>query len=262
MSAIVIQNKIVHYEVLGRGRPIVLLHSWVGSWRDWMLTMQAASSSYRSYAIDLWGYGDSGRHSPSYSIRSQSDLVAAFLDSLGIAKIALVGHGLGALVAIRLAQTRPQHVDRLLLVGLPVNRDSVSQRLERSSPEEISSWLLDGVPGSEALQLEARKADPLAIRQGLKNLESFEALKRLAEIEQPCLLVYNRDDPVVRYPDPVQVAGSLKFTHHILLEGSGHHPMIREAGRFSRLVADFLSLGADESPAVLKLKDEWKRRFR
>ena len=262
MSAIVLQNQIVHYEVLGRGRPIVLLHSWVGSWRDWILTMQAASSSYRSYALDLSGYGDSGRHSTSYSLRAQSGLVAAFLDSLGIGRIALIGHGLGARAAIRLTQIRPQSVDRLLLVGMPVDRASVNERIGKSEPAEIAAWLLDDLPGSDALKLEAGKADPLVIRQGLKNLESFEPMKRLTEIDQPCLLVYNRTDPVVRYPEPGLMAERPATIQHIVLETEGHHPMLRNPGRFSRLVSDFLSLKSGESPGALKLKDEWRRRFR
>ena len=61
MSVIILQDEIVHYEVLGRGRPVVFLHGWVGSWRYWIPAMQAASISYRTYALDLWGFGDSAK---------------------------------------------------------------------------------------------------------------------------------------------------------------------------------------------------------
>ena len=53
MSVIVLGSDIVHYEVLGRGRPLLFLHGWVGSWRYWIPSMQAASISYRTYALDL-----------------------------------------------------------------------------------------------------------------------------------------------------------------------------------------------------------------
>ena len=61
MSAIIIGDKIVHYEVLGRGKPILFLHGWVGSWRYWIQAMQAASTSYRAYACDMWGYGETAK---------------------------------------------------------------------------------------------------------------------------------------------------------------------------------------------------------
>ena len=61
MSAIMIEGSIVHYEALGRGRPIVFLHGWVGSWRYWIAAMQVASTSFRAYALDLFGFGDTAR---------------------------------------------------------------------------------------------------------------------------------------------------------------------------------------------------------
>src|SRR3972149_4387027 len=117
MTALIVNQQIVHYEVLGRGRPLVLLHGWVGSWRDWLATMQALSSSYRCYVLDLWGYGDTAKVPDRYSLEAQTALVADFLSALGIGKIALLGHGLGAFVAARFADKFPESVDRTLLVG-------------------------------------------------------------------------------------------------------------------------------------------------
>ena len=61
MSAIVIENSLVHYEVIGRGKPIIFLHGWLGSWRYWMGTMEALARRYRCYALDFWGFGDSDK---------------------------------------------------------------------------------------------------------------------------------------------------------------------------------------------------------
>ena len=84
MSAITVNGDLVHYEVLGRGRPIILLHSWLGSWRYWIPTMQQLSIKYRIYALDLWGFGDSGKNKQYYSIDGQAELVERFLDRMGI----------------------------------------------------------------------------------------------------------------------------------------------------------------------------------
>ena len=100
MSAIFLDREIVHYEVMGRGRPIIFLHGWVGSWRYWLPTMQAASAYYRTYAIDLWGFGDTAKQPLRYSLESQVQLINSFLDQMGIGKLVLVGHGLGAVVAL------------------------------------------------------------------------------------------------------------------------------------------------------------------
>src|SRR3989337_1371311 len=98
MSAIILDGSIIHYEALGRGRPIVFLHGWVGSWRYWISAMQVASTSFRAYALDLFGFGDPAHLPVNYTLDQQALLLDNFLAEMGIGKIAIVGHGLGALV--------------------------------------------------------------------------------------------------------------------------------------------------------------------
>jgi pimeloyl-ACP methyl ester carboxylesterase len=122
MSAITIEDDLVHYEVLGRGRPVILLHSWLGSWRYWVPAMQQLSMKYRTYALDLWGFGDSGRDTKRYDFRSQVKLLEQFMEKLGITKAALIGHGLGASVVVRYALEYPDRVPRLMTVSPPLFR--------------------------------------------------------------------------------------------------------------------------------------------
>ena len=104
MSAIILDGRIVHYEVLGRGRPVIFLHGWVGSWRYWVPAMQTAAMSFRAYAIDLWGFGDTAHDKACYTLAEQVKLLDRFMNEMGIGKVALVGHGLGALAAILFAR--------------------------------------------------------------------------------------------------------------------------------------------------------------
>lgn len=120
MSAITIDNELVHYEVLGRGRPVILLHGWLGSWRYWVPAMQHLSMKYRVYALDLWGFGDSARNPARYDFAAQVELVAGFMGRLGIVKAALVGHDLGAAIAAHLSVKHADRVPRLLTVCPPL----------------------------------------------------------------------------------------------------------------------------------------------
>ncbi len=122
MSAITINGDLVHYEVLGRGRPVVLLHSWLGSWRYWVPAMQQLSVKYRTYAVDLWGFGGSGKNKFYYSIDGQVDTLQKFIDRMGIPKAVFVGHGLGAAVAAHFA-VKPESsniVHRLITIAPPL----------------------------------------------------------------------------------------------------------------------------------------------
>lgn len=120
MSAISIGGDLVHYEVLGRGRPVVLLHGWIGSWRYWVPTMQQLQAKYRIYALDLFGFGDSGKNPQKYSLEHQIALLDDFMKQLGIPKAALIGHGLGALIAATFARRYQERVPRLMVISAPL----------------------------------------------------------------------------------------------------------------------------------------------
>ena len=81
--------------------------------------MQVTSTSYRAYALDLWGFGDTAHNTLNYSLEQQANLLDRFLNEMGIGKIALVGHGLGALVGMSFATRFPQSVDRMMAISCP-----------------------------------------------------------------------------------------------------------------------------------------------
>ncbi len=120
MSAITIENDLVHYEALGRGRPVILVHGWLGSWRYWVPTMQHLSGKYRAYALDLWGFGDSGKDANKYAVRDQVNMLFKFFENMGIRKAVLVGHSLGAAVCLNFARQYPEFTHRLLLISPPL----------------------------------------------------------------------------------------------------------------------------------------------
>lgn len=121
MSAITVDGEVVHYEVLGRGRPVVMVHGWIGSWRYWIPTMQQLYMKYRVYALDLFGYGDSDKNPERFTLEHQIRLLEEFLRELAIPKAAIIGHGLGAMVAIEFASRyQLTKVPRLLLVSAPL----------------------------------------------------------------------------------------------------------------------------------------------
>lgn len=120
MSAFTLGGDLVHYEVLGRGRQVIFVHGWVGSWRYWIPTLQQVQAKYRVYALDLFGFGDSSKNPAKYSLEQQVELLADFLRELGVPKAAFVGHGLGALVVAEFARRYPDRVARVMLVSLPL----------------------------------------------------------------------------------------------------------------------------------------------
>ena len=260
MSAILLDSSIVHYEVLGRGRPVIFLHGWVGSWRYWIGSMQVTSTSYRAYALDLWGFGDTA-HSPSnYTLEQQATLLERFLNEMGIGKIALVGHGLGALVGMTFATRLPQSVDRMMAVSCPMDYHAVNPRFRTATPGELSDWLSSRTSEATIALSDASKADAQAITISLGALQAENVFAKFRMLNIPTLLVYGDKDPAITTPDGEFSLSTM--THQIELEGSGHFPMIDETNKFNRLLTDFLALESGLSPRELQMKEEWRRRVR
>jgi pimeloyl-ACP methyl ester carboxylesterase len=262
MSAVIIEDKIVHYEVLGRGKPIIFLHGWVGSWRYWIPSMQAASTSYRAYAFDLWGFGETAKDEICYSLGEQADLLDMFMNAMGIGKVALVGHGLGALVAMLFAARHSYVVDRLMVISMPVSGDGLLEWVETLSPVELANRLLEQKPSGDAARSEAAKSDHKAILCSLEELGSVDVLGLCRQVNSAALLVHGLKDPINPAADLTENSNLPGMTHHITFEESGHFPMLDQPNKFNRLMRDFLDLPSGESPRQLQLKDEWKRRVR
>ena len=262
MSAIVLQNGMVHYEVLGRGRPVVFLHSWVGSWRYWIPTMQSLSTNYRTYALDLWGFGESAKVEYNYTIDQQIDLISRFLSEMGIIKAAFIGHGLGSIVAMNFAKTEPSRVDRMLMVAYPQSREFINDKLGNKSPSALADWMLGQDSSFDAARREASKTDEKAILASLTDWQYDDLANIIDEINIPTLLVNGLADPAVQYPDSLNETLLPELGHHVAFSESGHYPMIEEASKFNRLVSEFMSLESGASPRDLGIKETWKRRVR
>lgn len=126
MSSISTDQGTVHYEVYGRGLPVILLHGYQGSWGLWQRTMQVLGESYRTYALDFWGFGESGARRSSYAVEDFASLVDQFMEQLGIARAPLVGHSMGGTVGLMVGSRHPDRVQKAVVICSPVVGSSLA----------------------------------------------------------------------------------------------------------------------------------------
>ena len=260
MSAILIENDLVHYEVLGRGKPVLFLHSWIGSWRYWIPVMQAASVGFRTYALDMWGFGDTAKNQ-KYTIEDQTQLIIQFLDKLGIFRIAVVGHGLGGLVALDLAKKMPDVVDRVFAIAVPFTNELITNRLLNSNAKEKIDYLFPLDLEMDTASMDLSKIDQNAINSISVQSNLIEKIS-LENMKVNCLFVHGRNDPFILTPSLNILSQIPEFHHTIIFDQSGHFPMLEENSKFNRLLNDFLSLESGKPMRDLRLKEEWIRRIR
>ena len=262
MSALVLDGGVVHYEYFGRGRPLIFVHGWLGSWRYWVPAMDALSAEFRVYALDLWGFGDSDKSGRRYGVDSYVTLLNAFIQELGVfGTIPLVGHALGATVAISFALEHSDYVDRIMAVSLPLVGDAINKRL-LSGGSSIFDRVLGRSPmaGYDEVEREASRAAPDAIQQSVQSVMNLDLHPVLSRLEAPLLVLHGEHDNVVTPPDTQAFTELGESTRMIIMPEARHFPMLDRRAQFNRLLLDFLR--AEDDLSRLELKAEWQRRVR
>ncbi len=100
----------------GEGKTILCVHGITANCRCWDVMADALSPTHRVLAMDLRGRGLSDRPDTGYSIAHHINDIRAILDDLGLEKVVLMGHSLGAFISLTFAATFPERVDRVILV--------------------------------------------------------------------------------------------------------------------------------------------------
>src|ERR671912_1457539 len=94
------------YEVAGSGPPLILLHGLSGSGRWWGRNVPAFANSFRTYTVDLPGFGES-RGVRWSRLDDIADRLADLLVAEGLPRAHIAGHSLGGAVAAQLAARHP-----------------------------------------------------------------------------------------------------------------------------------------------------------
>jgi pimeloyl-ACP methyl ester carboxylesterase len=106
----------IHYQEKGTGTPLVLIHGYTSSTYSWKDVFEPLAKSFHVIAVDLKGFGFSGKPDGDYTRRAQAMLVTHLLDHLHIEKAWLCGNSMGGEVALNVALANPQRVGGLILV--------------------------------------------------------------------------------------------------------------------------------------------------
>ncbi|HEX8082831.1 MAG TPA: alpha/beta hydrolase [Solirubrobacteraceae bacterium] len=108
-----------HVAEAGDGLPLVLLHGWPQHWWMWRLVMPTLATRFRLIAPDLRGMGWSDAPDGPYDKPTLAADVLAILDEMGIGRFRLMGHDWGAFVAILIAATARERVERMIPMSFP-----------------------------------------------------------------------------------------------------------------------------------------------
>ena len=258
MSSITTDQGIVHYEVYGKGRPVILLHGWLGSWGLWQETMAYMGRYYRTYALDFWGFGESGKKRNSYDVQDFVSLVDQFMEQLGIGQAPLVGHSMGGTVSLSVAIKFPHRARKVVVVGSPIVGSSLNFLLKMFGRKPVAYVVYNNMWGfqlfyhllgplyskdkrwPEMMDRDISKMTLESFLYSIASLRKTDLRPRLNEVKIPAMGMYGDRDVVVH---PGQWKDMLAGIPHARIEryhDAGHFIMLDEPQKFTEKLKNFL----------------------
>jgi len=249
---IVMSDDLVHleYRVFGRGEPAVMLvHGWCENADYWHAQFDALKSRYTVVALDLAGHGASGANRTDWSIANYAADVATIARQIPNPHLVLVGHSMGADVALAAAPSIGARVigviavDALRSVGMP---PLTAGEIEA----KVAPFRADFVGATRALvsdQLFEKGADPLlvqkvaydmSLRSGavavptLEKLLAFDLAAVLPSVHVPVYAINSDLAPT----DAARIRKSLPDFTLDVLPHSGHFLMLEAPASFNPLL--------------------------
>ena len=225
---------------------------------------------YRTYALDFWGFGESGKKRETYAVQDFVSLVNQFMEQLGIISAPLVGHSMGGTVSLSVAIRYPERVSKVVVVGSPIMGSSLAPLLKVAGYRP-SAFLIFNMMGpfrawmkhfyAPLICSDARFPDMMDRDLSRTTLESFllsiASLRRtdlrplLDQVKVPAMGIYGDQDKIVH---PKQWQPMQKGIPHAQIERfslAGHFPMLEEPQPFALRLKNFLDM--DESMQTRQL---------
>ncbi len=214
---------------------------------------------YRTYALDFWGFGESGKKRETYAVSDFVGLVNQFMEQLGIVHAPLVGHSMGGTVSLSVAIRYPERVSKVVVVGSPIVGSSLAPLLKMAGYRPIA-FLLFNMMGpfrawmkyyyAHRICSDPRFPDMMDRDLSRTTVESFlrsiASLRRtdlvplLSQVKIPAMGMYGDKDKVVH---PLQWQPLLQGVPHaniVRFPSAGHFPMLEEPTPFSQKLKLFL----------------------
>ena len=248
------------YLEAGAGPPLVLLHGIGSSAESWRDQLAGLADVRHVLAWDAPGYGAS---TPLPSARptaaDYAGRLALLLDALGLERIALAGHSLGALIAGAFAARRPGRVERLVLADAALGHGvdpaaplpaRVRQRLDdlaAQGPEEFARRRAPRLLSAAATpaQLERvretmARIDPAGYRQAAAMLAQGDLRADAGAVTAPTLVLCGGEDAVTPPQSNRALAAAIAGARYVELAGAGHASHVERPDAFNAAVREFL----------------------
>ncbi len=220
------------------GKAIIFIHGPGSSSRDWYLVGPELLDTYRVFAMDLRGHGQSSNPECCFTVEDYESDVIAFMDSLKIDTATIVGHSMGSFIAQRIAVDHPSRLQKLILISSS-DKGIENEKYDRlygavqtqkglSDPAVLAKWneTTTILPIPDVMRTKSdyeRAATPPNVwKADMKLVLSEDNSSRLASISTPTLILWGEQDQVFVKADQDRLRAGIQSAQFRSYPGAGH----------------------------------------
>lgn len=212
-----LDGQILSYETSGSGKPLILLHGNNESLKIFDKATDVLSEKYTVYAIDSRGQGESAK-ADVYHYKDMANDVINFIEVMNIDKPVIYGFSDGGIIALMIAITRGDLVDKIIISGVNLS----PKGLKRSCLSQIKKdYRKDKNPLTKMM------LDEPDIRD-----------EELSLINIPTLILEG-DNDMVKPSEAKKMNKLIKGSTHKILAGETHGSYVIHSDKIAKLIIDY-----------------------
>ena len=242
----------IHYEILGEGKPLLILHGWGGCINSMYPLIEYYKKSHKVITLDFPSHGESSMIE-NWNVTDYMNNLYNFLQELKIEKVDIICHSFGGRVSILLAALHPEMVDKLVLIdsgGMLCKRTPKYyaklysykiakhlMKLKYRNKEEYDKWLEEerkkrSSNDFNALKPEMRSTFIKVVNQNLKPY--------LKKITAPTVLIWGEFDKDTPIYMAKQINKGIKGSTLHILENCGHFSYLDDFNSVVKIIDEFI----------------------
>ena len=260
MNKIRLKGENFHYQEVGIGSPVILLHGMGSDHTVWQGLISLLKDNYQMLALDLRGHGQSTKTPGPYSMELFSQDVYHFLESMDIDKAHFIGHSMGGSILLEMAIKHPKMIHSLSLIS---SFASVDPQLEKTLLNLQKILNQDGfetffecclqlaytpnfIKENRELfsQIRSDMAQEITITSLQDTLNAcleVDLIDSLGNLEIPVLLIAGREDHFTPFHHSQNIKNVISQAQLEVMDGVGHNLLVENATDTGHIIRKFLN---------------------
>lgn len=233
-----LEGKKIFYQIRGQGQPVLLVHGWGGSKKSLEKLADLLSAKYKTFLIDLPGFGESANPEPEWGVEEYSDFILKIIDFLKIKPVVYFGHSFGGALGINIAAKYPSYIKKLIVSGASFKREKPQPTFLSRTLKQLPQPLKILIYRLLYPQSDLYKVPKL--ESNFRKIITQDLTPVVASIKTPTLILWGETD----LQTPVQHASELnlklKNSRLKLFPDLGHNLPIKHAELVFKEIDNFI----------------------